>query len=102
MVSLSCQARREKCKRTFGKCQAVRCYYYFDENGKPADYRKAVAHLSVAAEAGDFFSQYLLAGCYESGYGVKRSLYDAEKWYRRAAKQGFAEAKERLKKLERR
>lgn len=67
-----------------------------------ADYAKAVANFCLAAEAGDVFSQYLLGGCYESGCGVKRSLYDAEKWCRRAAKQGFSEAKECLKKLERR
>ena len=76
------------------------CDYYFGENGKSVDYRKAVAYLLIAAENGDVFSQYLLGGCYESGYGVSISLYDAEKWYRRAAKQGYSEAKECLKKLE--
>ena len=63
--------------------------YYFGENGKSKDYRKAVAHLCIAAENGDAFSQYLLGQCYEYGDGVKQNKYIAEDWYRKAAKKGF-------------
>ena len=45
---------------------------------------------------GDAEAQFKLAQAYENGDGVEKDLSEAEKWYRKAAEQGHAEAKETL------
>ena len=84
---------KKRLARMLGTC------YYFGENGKSKDYREAVVHLSIAAEAGDAYSQYLLGFCHEKGQGVGQSDQEAQKWYIKAAEQGEKNAKERLRRL---
>lgn len=44
-------------------------------------------------------AKYLLAVCYEHGYGAVKSIYHAIDYYRMAADQGHKEAKEALERL---
>jgi TPR repeat protein len=48
--------------------------------------------LTQKAEAGDPEAQFRLGAAYDSGRGVARDGAEAEKWYRRAAEAGHAEA----------
>src|SRR5690349_13967026 len=48
--------------------------------------------LITRAEAGDAQAQLRLASAYETGQGVDRDAGEAEKWYRRAAESGLADA----------
>ena len=50
----------------------------------------------AAAEKGDAQAQYNLGWCYVNGDGVAKDLKQAVYWYRKAADQGHAEAKEAL------
>ena len=52
--------------------------------------------LTIGATLGGAEAKYRLAKRYENGYGVERDLAKAMKWYRKAARQGHAEAKEVL------
>ena len=51
------------------------------------------------AVAGDALAQCLLGHCYLNGEGVTKDYAEAVKWFRKAAEQGQAEAKEALKAL---
>lgn len=55
-----------------------------------------IAALSHKAEQGDADVQLRLGSLYFSGKGVERDPGKAEKWWRRAAAQGSAEAAQRL------
>jgi uncharacterized protein len=48
--------------------------------------------LIKRAETGDAQAQFRLASAYETGQGVGRDTSEAERWYRRAAEAGLAEA----------
>ena len=48
--------------------------------------------LIKKAETGDAQAQFRLGSAYETGQGVGRDAGEAEKWYRRAAEAGLAEA----------
>lgn len=52
------------------------------------DYQTAVAQWRPLAEAGDAEAQVALAGLYQDGLGVTRSLGSAIDWYRKAAAAG--------------
>jgi len=45
-------------------------------------------------------AQFYLGKCYENGDGVEKDITQAMEWYRKAAEQGFAEAKDKIKILE--
>ena len=44
-------------------------------------------------------AQYCLGLCYEKGKGVPQSNEEAVKWYRKAAEQGYENAKKALERL---
>lgn len=52
------------------------------------DYEAAVAAWRPLAEAGDSDAQVALAGLFQDGLGVERSLDQAIEWYRRSAEAG--------------
>jgi uncharacterized protein len=64
----------------------------------PADpaVKQAVEDLKQQAEKGDPVAQWRLGSLYDSGQGVPRDGKEAEKWYRRAADNGYAEAQNSL------
>lgn len=57
--------------------------YFFDR-----DYTKAMELLLRADKQGFAFAQFYIGMMYENGWGVKKSMYKANKWYRKANKQG--------------
>lgn len=52
----------------------------------------SIEELTKKAEAGDPQAQFRLGSAYETGQGVSRDTEVAEKWYRRSAESGYAEA----------
>lgn len=62
---------------------------------------RLVENLSVQekAEQGDAEAQFELAANFEHGLRVQKNFFEAEKWYLRAAKQGYAVAQYSLGKL---
>ncbi len=58
----------------------------------PEDANEAVRWLRKAADQGLAEAQYVLASCYEEGYGVPRDDRMACEWYGRAAAQGHPKA----------
>lgn len=57
-----------------------------------ADYRTAHAEFLPLAEAGMAAAQYKLGLMYENGRGVPKDLAEAERWYSKAAAQGYSSA----------
>lgn len=56
------------------------------------DYKKAVTHISNAANNGIAVAQYLIGVCYDNGIGIQQDLERARYWYKEAAEQGVPEA----------
>ena len=56
------------------------------------NYTEAVDLYLKAAEQNHAAAQNMLGRCYEQGYGVKQREDEAEKWYRKAADQGYVSA----------
>ena len=56
----------------------------------------AVKQYRNDAEEGDAEAQYMLGCCYQFGDGVIRNKVEAAKWFRKSAKQGYAQALELL------
>jgi TPR repeat protein len=52
--------------------------------------------LRQSAASGTAMSQYMLAGAYDAGEGVRKNPSEAAKWYERAAAQGHTMAMNRL------
>lgn len=61
-----------------------------------ADYRTAYEEFLPLAENGMAAAQYKLGLMYENGRGVPKDLAEAEKWYARAADQGYSSAQYNL------
>ncbi len=61
-----------------------------------ADYRAAYEEFLPLAEGGMAAAQYRLGLMYENGRGVPKDLAEAEKWYGRAAEQGYSGAQYNL------
>ena len=55
-----------------------------------------IAELKQKAEQGDAKAQGVLGWCYFNGYGIKKDLREAVKWYRKSAEQGIAQAQYNL------
>lgn len=60
---------------------------------------EALPLLEVAANQNDAKSQYCLAVIYADGYGVKKDLSKAIKWFRKSAEQNYDKALFRMAKL---
>lgn len=58
--------------------------------------KKAVEDLKQQAENGDPAAQWQLGSRYDTGQGVPSDGAEAEKWYRRSADSGYAEAQNSL------
>jgi TPR repeat protein len=56
------------------------------------DFDTAAREFSVLAERGDMEGQYYMGLLYEEGQGVPKRYEDAEKCYRKAARQGYVDA----------
>jgi TPR repeat protein len=56
----------------------------------------SIEQLARKAEAGDVQAQFQLGLAYDGGRGVLRDFEEAQKWYRRAAEGGHAEAQNSL------
>jgi len=69
---------------------------YFNGNGLPEDYQKAVEWYQKAAEQGDEMAQWFLGGMYDEGKGVNQNINQALFWYAKAAEQGSSRAQFRL------
>jgi TPR repeat protein len=81
---------------TFGRCLVFcaglcACFTAFAQYGS-----LFVEELARKADAGDVEAQFRLGSAYDSGQGVARDAAEAEKWYRRAAEAGHAEAQNSL------
>ena len=68
------------------------------ENSKD-EMQNEAAKLRTLAEKGDAAAQDQLGDLYASGTGVKQNRREAEKWYLRAASQGFEAARRKLDEL---
>ena len=73
------------------------CYY--NGEGIPQNYAKAVEWYQKAADQGDAVAQFNLGFCYENGQGVYKSKKEALKWYQKAADQGYEDAIDKVKEL---
>src|SRR5713226_4650971 len=58
--------------------------------------KQAVEDLKERAESGDPAAQWRLGSLYDTGQGVPRDGAETEKWYRRAADSGYADAQNSL------
>ncbi|MDR1484643.1 MAG: sel1 repeat family protein [Planctomycetaceae bacterium] len=59
-----------------------------------------IESLKAEAEKGNAEAQFKLGNRYLGGEGVKKDHAETVKWYRKAAEQGFALAKEMLQRIE--
>nr|WP_186162388.1 tetratricopeptide repeat protein [Burkholderia gladioli] len=65
---------------------------FFGSGGVARDYRRALALLRPAAEAGDAAAAYYVGLIYRSGYGVSADPAEAARWFTRAARQALPAA----------
>lgn len=74
------------------------CYY--EGRGIDQDYQKAVElFLKAEKQLSNVFAEWALGICYEYGQGVEPNEVTALKWYKKAARNGHPEAKEKVKEL---
>ncbi len=73
-------------------------FYHGYYNGA-VNYVEAVKWYTIAANQGEPQAQYELGVCYESGRGINQSIDEAILWYKKAAKQGYSPAKNKIKDL---
>ena len=64
------------------------------------EYHDAVECFRIAAQMRNAQAMYYLGLCYEKGLGVEQDAAEAEKWIRKAAEQGHADALQALQKIE--
>ena len=75
-------------------------YCYYHGLGVKKNYKKAVSWFEKAIKTNHAASEYYLGLCYYYGYGVKRNLSAAIVHFRKAVKQGYEEAREILKAID--
>ena len=96
--SVSTQMEQYKLMAKHGNAKAQNyigvCYYNGD--GMPQDYEKAVEWFTKAAKQNDAAGQYNLGYCYYKGKGLSRDYDKAFYLYSKAANQGYADAQFRL------
>ena len=80
----------------YGLCNRGWCYY--NGRGVTTNYSRAVLYFYFSSSLPE--AQYNLGVCFYNGNGVKQNRKKAIKWFRRAAKQGCAEARDALKIIE--
>ena len=72
--------------------------YFPERDAEPSPAEMAKQCRALALE-GDAEAQYLLGTMYENGLGVRFNDEEAKKWYRKAAAQGYAEARRALRRM---
>ncbi|KAG0041839.1 hypothetical protein BGZ90_009630, partial [Linnemannia elongata] len=70
---------------------------YYDGQGVPQDYAKAMEWFCKAAEHGDGHAQYIIGLMYTYGQGVTKNDSEARKWFQKAADQGSLKAQRWMK-----
>ncbi len=63
---------------------------------KRGEFAEAIKRFTAEADRGDKEAQFALGRIYQEGSGVAQSLQNAEKFYRKAAEQGHANAQSNL------
>jgi TPR repeat protein len=71
-------------------------FRYYDGEGVPKDFSKAVRWFRKAAEQSNAHAQYYLGSCYANGEGAAKNKVEAVKWYRKAAEQSNVQAETAL------
>src|SRR4051812_29032368 len=61
--------------------------------------RRLFADYLMAAKKGHPMAQFILAQCYQGGFGVERSVFLALDWYKNASTAGFSLASKHHKEL---
>lgn len=56
--------------------------YYYGDSSLDVDYELAFSYYLQAAELGDEDAMYMVAMCYDYGFGVEQDSEEAEKWYK--------------------
>ena len=75
----------------------VRALNYIDgKNGCPRDPKEGLRLLRLVAERGYTDAYFDIGGIYGTGWGVKRDLDEAEKWYLLAEKNGHPKSYGRI------
>lgn len=74
-------------------------FYLLGRGGLPKNGPEAFRLAKLSADQGIDFSQFTLGEFYDHGFGVARDHAQAVSWYRKAAEQGNALAREELAKL---
>jgi TPR repeat protein len=74
--------------------------YLLGVAGSDPDYVEAARWFTKAADRDNPAALYNLAGMYERGHGVAKSLLKAAELYERSAKLGNGEAQKSLKRLQ--
>ena len=85
-------------KNAYGLCALAQCYG--SGSGVEKDPRTALFFYRRSADLNNVVAQYLLAECLEQGVGTSVDRHEARFWYEKAAKNGFALANDKLKKLD--
>jgi TPR repeat protein len=70
---------------------------YFEGDGVPKDFAKAMEWYEKSAEQGYVVAQSSLGEMYEKGHGVPKNRAKAIEWYTKAAEQGYLNAQRRLR-----
>jgi TPR repeat protein len=79
------------------KAKIVLGNIYIDGLGMAhADFSKALACYTEAAEANDAEAQYIIGSLYYSGRGVHQSYAEAAKWFEKSALNGYVKAQSDL------
>lgn len=91
-------------QNTNGDFDAVARYeealsYLLGTQGHERSEVKAASIFTELAEDGSVPAQHMLGRLYEQGKGVEKSNKSALEWYSRAADQGFAPSKKKVKQL---
>jgi TPR repeat protein len=71
-----------------------------EDKAKEAMQRKAAGLYRKAAEGGHDEAQFYLGDCYLNGRGVEQDKKQAAEWFKKAADQGYLQAKEALENLD--
>ena len=66
--------------------------YFYGINGEKQNYSKAFKEYEKMSKKGDDIAQFKLAQCYDYGYGTKKDLTNAKKYYKMASDAGHNEA----------
>ena len=73
---------------TRGRAQYELGLRFYEGDGIPQDYQKAMQWFRKAAAQGNFDAQYSIGLMYQSGNGVTQNVAEAIQWFRKGGEQG--------------